>query len=137
MVYALLIISILYFLRKWILHEAGIKRKLELEELEIHKLHEMDTLKTQFFSNVSHEFRTPLTLIIGPLEQLLRNSKNEIQKIQLKLIQRNANRLMRLINQLMDFRKIEEANRGRNKARLPAGDTAQSRTCGRSNDHCI
>ena len=110
MVYALLIISILYFLRKWILHEAGIKRKLELEELEIHKLHEMDTLKTQFFSNVSHEFRTPLTLIIGPLEQLLRNSKNEIQKIQLKLIQRNANRLMRLINQLMDFRKIEEAN---------------------------
>jgi signal transduction histidine kinase/ligand-binding sensor domain-containing protein/DNA-binding response OmpR family regulator len=108
-VYALLIISILYFFRKWILHEAGIKRMLELEELEIQKLHEMDTLKTQFFSNVSHEFRTPLTLIVGPLEQLLRASKNEMQKIQLGLIQRNTNRLMRLINQLMDFGKIEEA----------------------------
>ena len=49
----------------------------------IQNLHEMDTLKTQFFSNVSHEFRTPLTLIIGPLERLLCESKNEIQKIQL------------------------------------------------------
>lgn len=109
-VYALFIISILFFFRKWILHEAGIKRKFELEELEIQKLHEMDTLKTQFFSNVSHEFRTPLTLIAGPLEQLLRASKNEMQKIQLRLIQRNTNRLLRLINQLMDFGKIEEAN---------------------------
>jgi signal transduction histidine kinase/DNA-binding response OmpR family regulator/ligand-binding sensor domain-containing protein len=114
MVYTLLVISLLYFFRKWILHEAGIKRKLELEELEIQKLHEMDTLKTQFFSNISHEFRTPLTLIVGPLEHLLRESKNELQKIQLNLIQRNTNRLMRLINQLMDFRKIEEASLGLN-----------------------
>jgi signal transduction histidine kinase/ligand-binding sensor domain-containing protein/DNA-binding response OmpR family regulator len=110
MAYTLLVIALLYFFRKWILHEAGIKRMIELEELEIQKLHDMDNLKTQFFSNVSHEFRTPLTLITGPLEHLLRESKNEIQKIQIKLIQRNTNRLMRLINQLMDFRKIEEAS---------------------------
>jgi DNA-binding response OmpR family regulator len=69
----------------------------------------MDTLKMRFFSNVSHEFRTPLTLIVGPLEKLIKDIKDESQKIQLKLIKRNASRLMRLINQLMDFRKIEEA----------------------------
>ncbi len=107
--YAMLVVAMLYLFRKWILHEAGIKRKIELEELEIQKLHEIDTLKNQFFSNVSHEFRTPLTLIIGPLEKLFEGSKNELQKLQIKLVQRNANRLLRLINQLMDFRKIEEA----------------------------
>lgn len=115
--YAFLVVSILYLFRKWILHEAGIKRKIELEELEIRKLHEIDTLKNQFFSNVSHEFRTPLTLIIGPLEKLLEGDKNELQKLQIKLIQRNANRLLRLINQLMDFRKIEEAGLALNLTR--------------------
>ena len=107
--YCLLVIFLLYAFRKWILHEAGIKRKLELEELEIKKLHEIDSLKMQFFSNVSHEFRTPLTLIVGPIEKLLQGAKDELQKKQLKLVYRNANRLLRLINQLMDFRKIEEA----------------------------
>ena len=107
--YVILILAMLYLFKKWILHEAKVKRKIELEELEIKKLHEMDTLKNQFFSNVSHEFRTPLTLIIGPLQKLLESSKNEAKKSQVKLVQRNANRLLRLINQLMDFRKIEEA----------------------------
>ncbi len=63
----------------------------------------------QFFANVSHEFRTPLTLIIGPIEKLLRITKDEMLKLQLSMVYRNANRLLRLINQLMDFRKIEEA----------------------------
>jgi signal transduction histidine kinase/ligand-binding sensor domain-containing protein/DNA-binding response OmpR family regulator len=108
-VYFSFIIFLLYVFRKFILHEAGIKRKLELEELEIAKLHEMDLLKMQFFANVSHEFRTPLTLIIGPIENLLRDIKDEFKQVQLKIIHRNANRLLRLINQLMDFRKIEEA----------------------------
>jgi signal transduction histidine kinase/ligand-binding sensor domain-containing protein/DNA-binding response OmpR family regulator len=103
------VIFLLYVFRKLILHEADIKRKLELEELEIQKLHEMDLLKMQFFANVSHEFRTPLTLIIGPIENLLREMKDEFRQVQLKIIHRNANRLLRLINQLMDFRKIEEA----------------------------
>ena len=107
--YLLIILLLLYAFRKLILHEAEIKNKLEVEELEIKKLQEMDTLKMRFFSNVSHEFRTPLTLIAGPLEKLIKDIKDESQKIQLNLIKRNASRLMRLINQLMDFRKIEEA----------------------------
>ena len=91
------------------MHEAEIKNKLEVEKLEIKKLQEIDALKMHFFSNVSHEFRTPLTLIVGPAEGLLKSLKDESQKIQVNVIKRNASRLLRLINQLMDFRKIEEA----------------------------
>ena len=108
-VYSLFIVFLLYIFRIFTLHEANIKKKLELEELEIQKLHEMDLLKMQFFANVSHEFRTPLTLIIGPIERMLRDVKDELYKVQLGLINRNANRLLRMINQLMDFRKIEES----------------------------
>lgn len=107
--YFLLVLLLLYGFRKWILHEAEIENKLEFEKLEIKKLQEMDTLKMHFFSNVSHEFRTPLTLIVGPIDKLLKSAKDESQKIELNLIKRNANRLLRLINQLMDFGKIEEA----------------------------
>ncbi|MGE5812834.1 MAG: two-component regulator propeller domain-containing protein, partial [Ignavibacteria bacterium] len=108
-VYLLVLLLLLFSFRKLILHEAEIKNRLEVEELEIKKLQEMDTLKMHFFSNVSHEFRTPLTLIVGPIEKLLRSPKDESQKTELNLIKRNASRLLRLINQLMDFRKIEEA----------------------------
>src|SRR3972149_3425801 len=75
--YLLIILLLLYAFRKLILHEAEIKNKLEVEELEIKKLQEMDTLKMRFFSNVSHEFRTPLTLIVGPLEKLIKDIKDE------------------------------------------------------------
>ncbi len=64
--------------------------------------------KVNFFTNISHEFRTPLTLILGPLEELLANSRNNYSTGQtLTLIQKNVLRLLRLMNQLMDFRKIE------------------------------
>jgi len=103
----LLIIAVLYVFRLLILRDANIKRKLELETLAVEKLQELDEQKMKFFSNVSHEFRTPLTLIVGPLEKLLNASKDELQRIELKLIHRNAQRLLRLINQLMDFSKLE------------------------------
>ena len=64
--------------------------------------------KVNFFTNISHEFRTPLTLILGPLEELMANNKNQYSTSQtLGLIQKNVMRLLRLVNQLMDFRKIE------------------------------
>jgi signal transduction histidine kinase/DNA-binding response OmpR family regulator len=64
--------------------------------------------KVNFFTNISHEFRTPLTLILGPLEDLLANTKNNFTTNQsLSLIQKNVIRLLRLVNQLIDFRKIE------------------------------
>lgn len=64
--------------------------------------------KLKFFTNISHEFRTPLTLILAPLEDLLNNPKlNFVTRNHLNLIRKNVIRLLRLVNQLMDFRKIE------------------------------
>ena len=106
---------ILYSLRE----NRKINKKLQLQNLEItdqrNQLVEMSAkaqsaneAKVNFFTNISHEFRTPLTLILGPLEELLANTKNNISTNQsLVLIQKNVIRLLRLVNQLMDFRKIE------------------------------
>jgi signal transduction histidine kinase len=70
---------------------------------------EIDRAKTAFFSNISHEFRTPLTLMLGPLEELLaqRNVFNIEQEAQLTATHRNAMRLLRLVNTLLDFSRIE------------------------------
>ena len=81
----------------------------EQERKRAEALAELDRAKTTFFSNVSHEFRTPLTLMLGPLEESLANSANlpadEVERI--KLIQRNSSRLLKLVNTLLDFSRIE------------------------------
>lgn len=71
------------------------------------KLRELDTLKTNFFTNISHEFRTPLTLILSPVQELIKQEKNEEKKKSLKIIQRNATVLTDLTNQLLDLSKLE------------------------------
>ena len=76
-------------------------------ETQAAKLLEMDRIKTRFFANISHEFRTPLTLILSPLEEMLSASKNGSQKNIFKMMRRNARRLLRLINQLLDITKLE------------------------------
>lgn len=75
------------------------------------KAQEATESKFRFFTNISHEFRTPLTLILAPVEELLRQ-KNEHPAVRknLSLVQKNAQRLLWLVNQLMDFRKIESGN---------------------------
>lgn len=72
------------------------------------KAQEANEERIQFFTNISHEFRTPLTLILGPLDELLLKEKlNAHVRHSMLLIQKNAIRLLRLLNQLMDFRKLE------------------------------
>lgn len=94
-----------------------INKKLKLQNIEIsnqkNQLVEMSAkaqvaneAKVNFFTNISHEFRTPLTLILGPLEEL-QTLKNQLIQKNLTLIHKNVIRLLRIINQLMDFRKIE------------------------------
>jgi len=81
----------------------------KLEE-QANKLSELDELKTRFFTNISHEFRTPLTLIIGPIEQLLTSVKDKRIKDSLNIMHRNAISLLELINQLLEISKIEKGN---------------------------
>lgn len=76
---------------------------LQMKEKEARKLKELDQVKSNFFANISHEFRTPLTLIISPLEQLLEKENNKVFKTML----RNGRRLLQLVNELLDLSKLE------------------------------
>ena len=84
-----------------------IKNQLKLEHLAREKEHELNEKNIQFFTNISHEFRTPLSLIITPLENIILSAGSKIKE-QLIVIYHNAKRLLHLTNNLMDFRKLEE-----------------------------
>lgn len=105
--YVLLIIAALLVTRKLIQKRERIKFALEQERQQALRMHELDLMKIRFFTNVSHEFRTPLTLILTPLEKILRQNRDESQRRQFELIHRNAKRLLNLVNQLLDFRRLE------------------------------
>src|SRR5690606_24649987 len=80
---------------------------LRQERKEAQRIRELDRMKTRFFTNVSHEFRTPLSLIITPLDKLIATAGSDQQRNHLNLIQRNARRMLNLVNQLLDFRKMD------------------------------
>ncbi len=84
------------------------KMKMESERKEAARIHELDLLKIKFLTNLSHEFRTPISLILGPVTTLLQQQKDGAIAGQLELIKRNGKRLLNLVNQLLDFRKMEE-----------------------------
>ena len=83
------------------------KQELMLEHLHAEKLEEINRMKSRFFSNVTHEFRTPLTLIMGPIQQIFANDLGGQFKDQCKMIIRNSQKLYQLINQLLDLSKLE------------------------------
>jgi signal transduction histidine kinase len=87
--------------------QSGRARAYAAERQRATELAELDRAKTIFFSNVSHEFRTPLTLLLGPLDDLLHDPANEAQQSLLRTMQRNGQRLLRLVNTLLDFSRIE------------------------------
>ncbi|MDR1344734.1 MAG: response regulator [Tannerellaceae bacterium] len=77
------------------------------EKMQVRQHLEMDEMKLRFFTNISHEFRTPLTLILSPLEDLLHKAKTVEDKELLGIVRRNATHLLTLVNQLLDFRKLD------------------------------
>ena len=89
------------------LNRARLKQELLMEHEQAEKLQELDSLKSNFFANISHELRTPLTLILGPLDLLLKRPVDEYAQTQYDIMKRNARRLLRLVNQLLDFSKLE------------------------------
>lgn len=106
-IYLLIAGSLLILIRRITLDRIHMRYEVAHQQKEAERAYALERLKTKFFTNVSHEFRTPLSLIIAPLERIIRQSEDEEQKKQLNLVQRNAKRLLSLVNQLLDFRKME------------------------------
>ncbi len=105
------------------LREESGRKKEELAEarLETEKWRELDELKSRFFADISHEFRTPLTLILGPIEHLIAGTREGSPVGDYRLIRRNAHRLLRLINDLLDLSRLEAKSM---KLHVAEGDIA-------------
>jgi PAS domain S-box-containing protein len=100
-------------------------RAYELERARAETLAELDQAKTDFFANVSHEFRTPLTLLLGPAEDALRDEAEPLtghQRERVEVVLRNGQRLLKLVNTLLDFSRLES---GRVEARFEPVDLAR------------
>lgn len=107
--YFLVALVLLLTYRKLIIQKTLQKSLIEKERYERKKIEELDKMKTEFFSNISHEFRTPLSLIINPLEKLVSEGNlSEKNKDRIKLVLKSSNRLLKLTNELMDFSKMEK-----------------------------
>ena len=105
--YVLLFTILLYGWRRYDLHRIHLKNQLKLEKVEAEKMKELDHFKSRFFANISHEFRTPLTLILGQIDSMIARTVDEQNRNKLGMAFRNARQLLRLINQLLDLSKIE------------------------------
>jgi signal transduction histidine kinase/DNA-binding response OmpR family regulator/streptogramin lyase len=106
-IYVLCAAGLLLLWRRITLERMHMRFEVQQQRREAERAHTIEQLKTKFFTNVSHEFRTPLSLIISPLDRIIKQATDEDQKNQLNLVQRNAKRLLNLVNQLLDFRKME------------------------------
>ncbi|MFT3934078.1 MAG: two-component regulator propeller domain-containing protein [Chitinophagaceae bacterium] len=113
--YLLALLGILFYIRfkgiQKINRRFALEQKKMYEEQErrdANRLHELDSLKIKFLTNLSHEFRTPISLILGPVDSLMEQQKDIHSFRQLDMIKRNARRLLNMVNQLLDFRKMEE-----------------------------
>lgn len=122
LIYALVLIFLVR--RYWVFREERMitQQNLAFEKREALRLKEMDELKDRFFSNVTHEFRTPLTLIISPLQKLLSEGplSGPLQPT-LQGIEKNARQLLGLINEFLDFSKL---NDGHMQVKLASGELA-------------
>jgi signal transduction histidine kinase/ligand-binding sensor domain-containing protein/DNA-binding response OmpR family regulator len=96
--------------RRFEMAQQQLKNKLEVEHFRAAKEQELTSLKLGFFTNISHELRTPLTLILGPVEDMLRGGPVADLRGKLGLVQQQARKLHELVNQLLDFRKVESGH---------------------------
>ena len=107
-VYILLFLALCYFIYYYLKWRWHMKMQLQFEHEETKRLKKLNKFKTRLYTNLSHEFRTPLTLINGPLEKQLNNPDiSKSAKQDLSLVQRNSKRLLNLVDQLLDLSKLE------------------------------
>ncbi|NIJ45944.1 signal transduction histidine kinase/ligand-binding sensor domain-containing protein/DNA-binding response OmpR family regulator [Wenyingzhuangia heitensis] len=114
-IYVLIVIGLLIAFWRFTLIRTEQKHELELETIEKEKYEELQQMKMEFFTNISHEFRTPLTLIKGPLEYLQTKIgllDENVVKHQYQLMDKNTDYLLRLVTQLLDFQKMDKGQMG-------------------------
>ncbi|MCF0075008.1 ATP-binding protein [Dyadobacter sp. CY261] len=104
--YALLIVIFFWLARQHLINRERLRSELRLERLTAEKLQEVDALKSDFFANLSHEFRTPLALIKGTIDKL-QSAKIDVHYADYQLIDRQAGQLLDMINQLLDLSRLE------------------------------
>lgn len=107
--YACIVLAMLFVFNYVAKLRSRTRNQLYLAQEQAQQAKELDKLKTHFFTNISHEFRTPISLILTPAQQLLDQEDNVNKKADLSLIKKNADRLLKLVNQLLDFRKLEKS----------------------------
>ncbi len=108
-IYATIFILILWGFVKLLIIKANQAEKLKLEKIHFEKNEELNRMKIRFFANISHEFRTPLSLILAPLKEIINHESLENSlKSRVEIIHKNANKLFSLVNELMDFTKSGE-----------------------------
>jgi signal transduction histidine kinase/DNA-binding response OmpR family regulator len=106
--YIILALAIGYLVYRFVVFRFKLQSQIKIEQIKSEQTGKINDLKLQFFTNISHELRTPLNLIINPIDSLVSDPEmNSVQLKLLKMVQHNTNRLQKLINQLLDFRKIE------------------------------
>ena len=108
--YAALALSALYAARQYEMNRLRLKSRLEIEQVEAEQLRHLDRARSRLFANVSHEFRTPLTLTLGPLDDLragLHGPLSPAMTDQVELARRNAGRVLDLINEILELARVE------------------------------
>ncbi|MCF7859780.1 MAG: response regulator [Candidatus Cloacimonetes bacterium] len=105
--YVLLALSLLYGVRRYELNRSQLKNQVKLDEVRLQEKEEADKMKSRFFTNISHEFRTPLTLMMGPAIDVIEKTKEPYTRKNVGTIKTNAARLFGLVNQLLDLSKLE------------------------------
>ncbi|MDH6310432.1 signal transduction histidine kinase/ligand-binding sensor domain-containing protein/DNA-binding NarL/FixJ family response regulator [Dysgonomonas sp. PFB1-18] len=121
-IYAFLFLGIIL----WVVNFFRVRNNLRIERIEKEKTVELSNLKMDFFTNVSHEFKTPLSLIIAPVSKLLLETKDNYKKKQLELVQQNALKLNSLIRQIIDFNRSDNVNSGLILSRVEFVEFARS-----------
>ena len=108
--YLLILLAVIYFVNQYFQNRFKEQQMIQFEREKTIQTEKLNNKKLQFFTNISHEFRTPLTLIINPLEDILRNKNANLPDgvlSKLQTIQKSSDRLSRLINELMDFNQLQ------------------------------
>ncbi len=108
LLYFLLVAAAIWYVRRVIRRRQREQLQMQQIRMEAERTREIDEMKLTFFTNVSHELRTPLTLIISPLASMMQKETDEDKHRHLELIYRNAQRLLDMVTQILDFRKIDK-----------------------------